>query len=99
MWERRRHRDRLEQHIETLIQQGQTIMSDLTKLNAAMGDLQAEVGDIGTKMDALFKAFNDAHASGDQAAIDAAAAAIEEQVTALKAIGDRDTPPAPAPTP
>lgn len=70
-------------------------MSDLTKLTAAVSDLQAEVSDIGTKMDALFKALQDAHNAGDQVAIDAAAAAIEEQVTALKAIGDRDTPPLP----
>ena len=86
-------------------------MSDMTKLNEALADLKAEVSDIGVEMDALFKAFQDAHNSsdqemdalfkvfqdahnsGDQAAIDAAAAAIEEQVAALKAIGDRDAPP------
>lgn len=68
------------------------IMSDLSKLNQALADLQAEVGDIGTKMDALFKAWQDAHAAGDQGAIDAAAAAIQEQVAALKAVADRDTP-------
>jgi uncharacterized coiled-coil protein SlyX len=99
MQNRRRHHDRVEEHLFTLIQQGQKIMSDMTKLNAALTDLQTEVGDIGNKMDALIKALNDAHSSGDQAAIDVAAAAIEEQVAALKAIGERDTPPAPAPTP
>lgn len=72
-------------------------MSDLTNLNASVEALKAEVADIGVRMDQLFADLNAAHSSGDQAAIDAATAAINEQVAALKAIGDRDTPPTPTP--
>lgn len=86
----------IERALLFIIRQGDTIMADMTHMNQAVADLQAEVGDIGTKMDALFKAWQDAVAGGDQAAIDAAAQAIEDQVAALKAVADRDTP-APAP--
>ncbi len=80
----------VERDQQLIIRQGGRIMSDMTRANQALADLQAEVGDLGTKMDALFKAWQNAHNSGDQAAIDALAQQIEDQVTALKAIGDRD---------
>lgn len=72
-------------------------MSDVTNLNAAIEALKAEVGDIGTRMDKLFADLQAAIASGNQAAIDAATSAINEQVAALKAIADRDTPPTTGP--
>ena len=68
------------------------IMSDLSGLNAAIDALKAEVGDIGTQMDKLIADLNAAHNSGDQSAIDAATAAVQSQVDALKAIATRDTP-------
>lgn len=72
------------------------IMSDVTNLNAAIDALKAEVGDIGTRMDKLFSDLQAALAGGNQAAIDAATAAINDQVQALKDIATRDTP---VPTP
>ncbi len=70
--------------------------ADLTQ---AVADLQAEVAEIGTEMDALFKALQDAQTSGDQVAIDKATADIRAQIDALKAVAARDMPPAPPPTP
>ncbi len=78
--------------LRLILENQETMMSDMTKLNQVIEDLKAEVADIGTKMDANFAALNAAHAAGDQAAIDAATASIQESVDALKAIGTRDTP-------
>ena len=89
-----RRRSRTHAKLDRIIARQEKIMSDMTSLNTALADLKTEVGDIGNKMDALFKAWQDAHSSGDQGAIDAAAAAIQEQVAALKAVADRDTPTA-----
>jgi peptidoglycan hydrolase CwlO-like protein len=72
-------------------------MSDFSRANASLDALQGEVGDIGSKMDALFAELKAAQAGGDQAAIDAVTARIEAQVQALKDIGTRDTPAAPVP--
>lgn len=66
-------------------------MSDVTNLNAAVEALKAEVADIGTRMDKLFADLQAALGSGNQPAIDAATAAINDQIAALKAIADRDT--------
>jgi hypothetical protein len=92
--------DTIECMLQQLIEQGQQIMSDTSGLTASLAALHDEVGAIGTQMDANFQALMTAIASGDQAAIDAAKAAIDADVQALKDIGARDTfpvPPVPAP--
>jgi hypothetical protein len=48
-------------------------------------------------MDTLFADLKAAMAGGDQAAIDAATAALQAQTQALRDIGTRDTLAAPAP--
>jgi HPt (histidine-containing phosphotransfer) domain-containing protein len=92
---------RIEDMVKTILVNLQTfkesVMSDLSHLNAALADLQTEVAAIGTQMDTLFADLKAALAGGDQAAIDAATSSIEAQVQALKDIGTRDTPAAPAP--
>ena len=70
---------------------------DFTTFNAAVADLKSEVADIGTQMDALFADLTAALGSGNQAAVDAATAAIQQQIDALKAAAARDMPPAPVP--
>lgn len=74
-------------------------MSDTSGLSVSIAALHDEVGAIGTQMDANFKALMDAVNNGDQAAIDAAKAAIDADVQALKDIGTRDTFPQPPPAP
>jgi uncharacterized coiled-coil protein SlyX len=75
----------------------EAVMSDFSRFNQALTDMQTEVAAIGTQMDALVVALNAAHSSGDQAAIDAATAALEAQTQALRDIGTRDTVVSPAP--
>ncbi len=73
------------------------IMSDLTNLDTAIAALQTEVGNIGTQMDRLLADLTGAHATGNQAAIDTATAAVQAQVDALKAIATRLNPPTSGP--
>src|SRR5580692_6109935 len=73
-------------------QQGANMAEDYTALNAALSGLQAEVGTIGTQMDTLLADLNAALATGNQPVIDAATAAIQAQVNALKAAATRDMP-------
>ena len=68
---------------------------DFTALNQSIADLKTEVGAIGTEMDTLFAQLMAAVQTGNQPAIDAAKAAIDEQIQALKDVGTRDQPPAP----
>jgi hypothetical protein len=83
----------------TITQQGTAMAEDFTNLNAAVSNLQTEVGAIGTQMDTLLADLNAALAGGNQPAIDAATAALQTQINALKAIQTRDMPPAPPPGP
>ncbi len=83
---------RLEAKIDRVLALQESMMSDLTGLNAAIASLQTEVGAIGTQMDTLLADLKAAHASGDQAAIDAATVAVQAQVDALKTIATRDAP-------
>jgi hypothetical protein len=69
-------------------------MSDMT---TALADLKAEIADLGTRMDANFKALTAAVAANDPAKQAAVVAEIEADVQALKDIGTRDTPPPPVP--
>lgn len=89
------YRYRRRQLLTRILANTEKTMSDVTNLNAAIEALKAEVGDIGTRMDKLFADLQAAMGSGNQAAIDAATTAINDQVAALKAIADRDTQPAP----
>jgi len=81
--------------LETVRRQGVKIMSDTSGLTQSLADLKEEIGQIGTQMDANFQALIAAQGAGDQAAIDAAKAAIDADVAALKEIGTRDTFPPP----
>jgi len=64
---------------------------DFTELSAALDELKAEVADIGVRMDKLFADLTAALGSGNQAAVDAATAAIRVEIDNLKAAATRDT--------
>jgi hypothetical protein len=89
------HLNQTQKIIPALTQLGTNMAEDFTALNAALSGLQAEVGTIGTQMDTLLADLSAAHATGNQPAIDAATAAIQAQIDALKAAATRDMPPAP----
>jgi hypothetical protein len=65
-------------------------MADFTGLNQAETDLATAVSAVATNMDKLFAELQAAQASGDQAAVDAATAAIQTQIQALKDAVTRD---------
>ena len=87
-----------------LAQQGVNIMQGTSDLAAAVGELKQEVLDIGTEMDSNFQKLMSALENAqvppaDQAVIDQAVADIRDQINTLKAVGERDMPPAPPPGP
>ncbi len=92
------HANQLHQNT-TLTQLGVKMADDFTANTQALADLKAEIMTLGTEMDTLLADFLAAQATGSQPAIDAATAAIQAQIAALKAIGTRDMPPAPPPGP
>lgn len=80
------------------IQQHQLTMEakmaeDFTALNQALVDLKAEVVAATANMDKLFADLTAALASGNQAAVDAATAAVKAQIDALKAAVVADPAP------
>jgi phosphoglycerate-specific signal transduction histidine kinase len=80
---------------KALQQQGTIMAEDFSELNAEVTNLQAEVGKISAQMDTLLADLQAALSAGNQPAIDAAAAALKDQIDALKAIETRDMPPPP----
>ena len=71
-------------------------MQNTSDLTAAVGALKQEVSDIAVQMDDNFQKLMTALGSTDQPAIDQAVADIQEQIDALKAVGERDmVPPGP----
>jgi hypothetical protein len=84
---------------ESLANLEKTMAEDFTAFNQAVADLQTEVGQIATQMDTLFADLTAALGSGNQAAVDAATAAIQSRINDLKAAAARDMPPAPSPPP
>jgi hypothetical protein len=66
---------------------------DTTLLTASLADLKAEVGLVATNMDKLFADLNAALGSGNQAAIDAATAAVRAEIDRLKAVVAADPAP------
>jgi hypothetical protein len=68
-------------------------MSDFTALNQATSDLQAAVAAAVANMDKLFADLQAAMSSGDQSAIDAATAAVQAQIDALKTVVSNDPAP------
>jgi predicted secreted protein len=68
-------------------------MSDFTALNQVASDLQAAVTAAGANMDKLFADLQAAMNNGDQPMIDAAVAAFQAQVDALKAVVSNDPAP------
>lgn len=61
-------------------------MAAIDDLNTAIADLKTEVGEIGTRMDTLMANLTAAQAGGDDAAIQAATAAIQQSVNDLKTV-------------
>ncbi len=94
------HANQLRQNT-TLTQLGANMADDFTANTQALMDLKTEVGMLGTEMDTLLADLLAAQAGGpsNQPAIDAATAAIQAQIDALKAVGTRDMPPVPVPPP
>jgi hypothetical protein len=72
-----------------------TMAEDFTLLNAALSGLKDEVVAIGAEMDTLLADLKAALATGNQPAIDAATAAVQAQIDALKAAAMRDMPAGP----
>jgi len=64
----------------------EAIMADLTAFNAALVEFKAEVATHATKIDTQLAQLLTAQGSGDQAAIDAAAADIRNETSALQAM-------------
>jgi hypothetical protein len=89
--------DQIAANVKTLLTnlatQGTIMAEDFTALNASLDALKVEVGDIGGKMDVLFADWQAAVGTGNQPAIDAAAAAVQAEIDNLKAIAARDMPP------
>ena len=80
--------------IHHVIDKQEKIMADLTGLNTAVTDLQAGVAASTSHMDKLFADLLAALAAGgntDQAAVDAAVAAIRTEIDNLAAAVTRDT--------
>ncbi len=78
---------------------GAKMAEDFTAFTQAVTDLKAEVAAIATQMDTLFADLTTALGAGNQPAVDAATQAMQDEITALKAAGTRDMPPAPPPPP
>jgi hypothetical protein len=81
-----------------LIQQHQLTMEakmaeDFTHLNQALVDLKAEVTAGTANMDKLFADLQTALTTGNQAAVDAATAAVQAEIDNLKAAVARDPAP------
>jgi hypothetical protein len=74
---------------------GVKMAEDFTAFTQAVVDFKAEVGAIATQMDTLFADLTTALGAGNQPAVDAATAAVRDQIAALKAAGTRDMPPVP----
>jgi len=72
---------------------GSTMALDFTALNQAVSDLKMEVSVGITNMDKLFAELTVALGTGNQTAIDAATAAVQSQIDALKAAVTADMAP------
>ncbi len=70
---------------------------DYTGLNKVLADLKTEVTEGLTHMDELFADLMNALGSGNQAAVDAATAAVQAEIDNIKAAVARDTVPPPGP--
>lgn len=69
-------------------------MADLTALNQAVQDVKDAVSAAASEMDTLLADLKQAIANQNQAGIDAATQALQDQVQALKDAVTRDAPPA-----
>jgi outer membrane murein-binding lipoprotein Lpp len=72
------------------------LMADFTGFESDMDGLKAAVADAATRVEALVATATDD--SADQAQVDAARAALQDEIAALKGIAP-DTAPTPAPEP
>lgn len=82
---------------DSLAHLGATIVPAIDDLKTAVADLQAEVAQIGTDMDAQFAALQAAQTGGNDADIATATASIRASIDALKAAAARDMPATPTP--
>lgn len=93
---KRRRKSFLAPLLLRIVQQQGTIMANFSRLNTAVTDLQAAVAANTVAVDKAVAAIN---SSTDQAAIDAAATAVEAATATIKADDAKfDPPAAPEPT-
>ncbi len=83
----------LDKVLTTVTRMELKMAEDFTSLTTALADLKAEVAASVANMDTLFADLTAALGSGNQAAVDAATAAVQTEIDNLKAAVTRDPPP------